>query len=54
MGADCGCGGTCPVCSCVAGFMIPAHRAEITEAARRMDVTEPKSGDNEGKKEKTD
>lgn len=35
MGADCGCGGDCPMCSYFSGILIPAHRREIEEAVER-------------------
>lgn len=39
---------------CVAGFMVSAHKAEIIEAARQLEATEPKKDEDKGKKEKTD
>lgn len=38
MAADCGCGGTCPLCRSVAIYLVPGHIQEIETATKLLGV----------------
>ena len=40
MGADCGCGGTCPICSRVLGWQIAEHTRVIRRAVDQEDLAQ--------------
>lgn len=42
MGCDCGCGGTCPLCSRMVSSLMAFHRSEILAAATTLEFQKRK------------